>query len=249
MTRPLPARPAALVAMTVLVVALAGCSAGATTGSDTAEPASQATSKGDAAASVVAADTGIDVIRTVEASRDSVYLTIDDGQHRDPAFARWVSQRRVPLTMFLVGRSLSDQASYFNVLDRSGSRIENHTMRHQRLTALSATAQKREICQQSEVVERITGTRPTLLRPPYGAYNAATLRAAARCGIDQLVLWSVSIRDGVVSYADDRDQDEGFRAGDIVLLHFSKQEGIADIQEALKQARQAGLRPALLPAR
>lgn len=237
----------ALVVGAAAVGVLAGCGLGATADLTAGPPVPTPSDITDDPAPASEPRTGIEVVRTVETAQSTVYLTIDDGQNRDPSFARWVSERRIPLSMFVVGRSLVEAPGYFALMDRAGSRIENHTMRHQRLTTLGAAAQKREICEQSAVVERLTGQRPTLFRPPYGAYNATTLRVAAVCGIDQVVLWSVSIRDGRVTYADGRDPEQGFRAGDVVLLHFSKQQGIADVELALAEARKAGLAPALLP--
>ena len=39
-----------------------------------------------------------------------------------------------------------------------------------------------------------------MLRPPYGAYNASTLAAAGRCGLDWVVHWSVSLPGKTLEY-------------------------------------------------
>ena len=46
----------------------------------------------------------------------------------------------------------------------------------------------------SDKVEKLTGVRPTLFRPPYGDYNNTVLEAAKACGYTS-VQWSVDSLD------------------------------------------------------
>jgi len=88
---------------------------------------------------------------------------------------------------------------------------------------------------------RAFGQRPTLFRPPFGAFDNATQRAVGICGMTKLVTWSVTISNGTVQYA----RGPGLRRGDIVLMHFTKRT-LAELDLFLRTARRARLQPALL---
>ena len=53
-------------------------------------------------------------------------------------------------------------------------------------------------------------------RPPYGAYDDATRRAAETCGFSTLIEWTATLTKGVLRVAVRRP----LRGGDIILLHF-----------------------------
>jgi peptidoglycan/xylan/chitin deacetylase (PgdA/CDA1 family) len=64
---------------------------------------------------------------------------------------------------------------------------------------------------------RLFGEKPRLFRPPYGAYNDATRRAAEVCGFATVVEWNATMQRGVFQEATKRP----LHRGDIVLLHFT----------------------------
>jgi peptidoglycan/xylan/chitin deacetylase (PgdA/CDA1 family) len=51
------------------------------------------------------------------------------------------------------------------------------------------------VARTNEVIERVAGRRPTLLRPPYGSDPGRFARVAAECGLAATVLWSVQSFD------------------------------------------------------
>jgi len=51
------------------------------------------------------------------------------------------------------------------------------------MPSLSYAEQVKEICGEADLQEQQFGRRPTLFRPPGGAYNTNTRRAAATCGM------------------------------------------------------------------
>jgi peptidoglycan/xylan/chitin deacetylase (PgdA/CDA1 family) len=77
-----------------------------------------------------------------------------------------------------------------------GHEIGNHTWTHVDAdrTRELATLQD-EVARTNDVIERVAGRRPTLLRPPYGSDPGRFARAAAKCGLEATVLWSVQSFD------------------------------------------------------
>jgi hypothetical protein len=78
-------------------------------------------------------------------------------------------------------------------------------------------------------------------RPPFGAYNTDTQRAAAACGMRAIVTWVVVVDQATLQY----QLAHTLRPGDIVLMHF-RDEFVADMQAFVDAARAAGLHTELL---
>ncbi|WP_343997558.1 polysaccharide deacetylase family protein [Streptomyces thermocarboxydovorans] len=157
------------------------------------------------------------VFTTVPTKKKIVFLTIDDGAEKDPKFLRMMSELRIPYTAFLSDYVIDDDYAYFERMQDRGVTLNNHTLHHPYLPALSYARQKREICGMQEVIEKRYGTRPVLFRPPFGNYNKDTLRAARRCGIEYVPLWNEEVFTDRWEY---REWDRELRPGDIVLTHF-----------------------------
>ncbi|WP_438947947.1 polysaccharide deacetylase family protein [Streptomyces durbertensis] len=157
------------------------------------------------------------VITRVPTKDRVVFLTIDDGYEKDPALLRMLRDLDIPYSAFLADYVANDNYDYFREMHRDGVAIHNHTLTHKELPKLSYEAQRREICGQQEVLREEIGTTPHLFRPPYGAYNRDTLRAAATCGITAVPLWA---EEAWAKRFDWGRGDRVFHPGDIILTHF-----------------------------
>ncbi|MEO3755114.1 polysaccharide deacetylase family protein [Streptomyces sp. B6B3] len=146
-----------------------------------------------------------------------VFLTIDDGSEHDPRVPDMLRELEIPFTAFLADRLVDGGYDYFREAYEQGVAIQNHTVGHPEMPLLSYAEQRAEICRQQEVLVREFGERPTLFRPPYGAYDADTLRAAAACGVDGVPLWTQEAFSDRVEWA---RPDGRFHPGDIILSHF-----------------------------
>ncbi|GAP53366.1 secreted protein [Streptomyces azureus] len=155
----------------------------------------------------------VDHVRT----RDRVvFLTYDDGAERDPGFVGLVRERRLPVSMFLTDSVVGPGYGHFARLRAVGASIQNHTLDHPALRGLPYAGQRAEICGQQHKLRSRFGIRPRLFRPPYGAYDTTTLRAAADCGITAVVLWRASLgTGGDLTYT---RGEPGLRPGDIISV-------------------------------
>ncbi|MGH3311461.1 MAG: polysaccharide deacetylase family protein, partial [Streptomyces sp.] len=163
---------------------------------------------------------GAQVLRSIPTRDKVIFLTIDDGAAKDPEFLRMVRELDLPVTSFLTDEEALRGAGYgyFRELQALGATAQNHTLHHRYLPALSYRKQRRQICgQQSRLKAELGGPEPRLFRPPYGAYDEDTLRAARRCGLDAVVLW------GVEAWADRIEFSEPgaeLYPGAIILTHY-----------------------------
>ncbi|MEW2523415.1 polysaccharide deacetylase family protein [Streptomyces sp. NPDC047071] len=161
------------------------------------------------------------VFTTVPTKDKVVFLTVDDGAEKDPAFLRMMSDLKIPYTAFLSDYLVKEDYGYFKRMRDHGVALNNHTLNHRYLPGLSYEAQRHEICGMQDVIERRYGKRPELFRPPYGNYNRDTLRAAKSCGVKAVPLWA---SEGFADHMEWREWDKDLHPGDIILTHFRGRE-------------------------
>lgn len=191
----------------------------------------------------------VTVFDKVPTDQRVVFITIDDGQEKDPRFVQMLTDLRVPVTMFLTDNVIQDDYGYFKPLQALGNHVQNHTMTHPVLPTLGLDGQKHEICGAQKVLAKQYGTRPTLLRPPFGRWNWATQQAARECGIDGIVMWRASMQIHDMQYD---DVNKKLHPGDILLAHFRGPEQLKGatmtemFADMLKRIRRQGFAVARL---
>jgi len=103
-----------------------------------------------------------------------------------------------------------------------GHLVGNHTHDHERLTVLSRAEVLAQIDEGAFSIERATGKRPVLFRPPYGQLDAWTSDRLRERGAE-LVLWSIEAGDMKTddgqAIADSIREQIDYAGGGIVLLH------------------------------
>lgn len=157
------------------------------------------------------------VFTTIPTRQKVVFLTIDDGAEKDPAFLRMMADLKIPYTAFLSDYLAKDDYGYFRTMQSQGITLNNHTLHHPYLPGLSYEEQRNEICGMQDILEKQLGKRPTVFRPPYGNYNRDTLVAAKSCGIKYAPIWDEEV---FVDHWEYREWDRSLHPGDIVLTHF-----------------------------
>ncbi|MDX3072227.1 polysaccharide deacetylase family protein [Streptomyces sp. MI02-7b] len=161
----------------------------------------------------------VPVISDVPTKEKIVFITIDDGQEKSPAFVRMLKDLKVPVTMFLTNDAIKSDYGYFTQLQGLGNHIQNHTLHHPEMNRLSPARQRAEICGNQEILAQRYGSAPLLFRPPYGAgaYGDSLNAAVRQCGPGAIVLWRESMQIKQMQY---QTADKRLRPGDIILAHF-----------------------------
>ncbi|MFI9242439.1 polysaccharide deacetylase family protein [Streptomyces sp. NPDC053086] len=182
------------------------------------------------------------VFTTVPTRQKVVFLTIDDGADKDPAFLRMMSELKIPYTAFLSNYLVEDDYGYFRRMQAQGVTLNNHTLTHPYLPGLSYEEQRDEICGMQAIMKKQFGKAPTVFRPPYGNYNGDTLRAAKECGIKYAPIWDEEV---FVDHWEYRDWDRSLHPGDIVLTHFRGRDDwngtmVDDMRRFLNKATREG---------
>ncbi|MFG1843539.1 polysaccharide deacetylase family protein [Micromonospora sp. NPDC049175] len=141
-------------------------------------------------------EVGVGALEVVWSGRTSqrlVALTFDDGPAPQwtPMVLDTLARHQVPATFFMVGTQVRRHADV--VRDRLAEHeVGNHSWEHRDLAELDATEAYDDLRRSHDAIADLTGTQPTLLRPPYGHLGGSVLHAAARLDY-RLVLWSLQM--------------------------------------------------------
>ena len=131
-----------------------------------------------------------------------------------------LDQYGVKTTFFLVGGWVDKYPDMVKEIFARGHEIGNHSNTHPQMSKLGKEGIREELRMMSDKVEKLTGVRPTLFRPPYGDYNDRVIQVARAEGYEA-VQWSIDSLD----WKDRGTQDIIKRCtykvenGDIVLFH------------------------------
>jgi len=151
----------------------------------------------------------------------TVALTFDGGPSGyTPKIDRILQRKHVRATFFWVGSRITGWGRVVRRVSRQGHEIANHSWFHDDLTTLSAAAIRGQLARTNRRLTRLTGERPTLFRPPYGAVNRQVRRVAA--GLDlRTVIWDADSLDWTSPGCEEivRLVAERVRPGSVVLLH------------------------------
>ncbi|CAL9286143.1 Peptidoglycan-N-acetylglucosamine deacetylase [Streptomyces sp. SudanB66_2053] len=101
-----------------------------------------------------------------------------------------------------------------------GHEVASHTWTHRILTELEPEEIREELERTNDAIERLTGRRPALMRPPQGRTDDTVHRISGELGLSE-VLWSVTAKDYATTDPDlitRRVLAQSSRDG-IILLH------------------------------
>ena len=102
-----------------------------------------------------------------------VALTFDDGPNAryTPLLLEGLRKRNIHATFFLLGENIQKNKKLLLRMQKDGHLIGCHTWSHVQLDKISPSSASREILKTNSLIYHITGTYPTCLRPPYGAWK------------------------------------------------------------------------------
>ncbi len=165
-----------------------------------------------------------------------VALTFDDGPgSQTTQLLSMLRAVNALATWFPLGEVVADTPERLEAIAAAGHEIGNHSWSHPQLTARSNGEIDTQITRTAELIEELLGTRPSLVRPPYGAISKRVVAELGRLNAPA-ILWDVDTRDWATLNADRvyRAAMGQIRPGSIVLLHDIHRSTIAAMPRLLR---------------
>ena len=147
--------------------------------------------------------------------RKRVALTFDDGPSTyTPEILRILRRKKAKATFFMLGQQVASYPTYARRVLALGNEIANHSYDHDLLPSSS------NIRHATRTIRRVTGFKPCLFRPPYGAVNSSLLRSVGEADM-KTVNWDVDTNDWKLPGASSIASTAIHRVspGSIVLMH------------------------------
>lgn len=161
-------------------------------------------------------------IRTRGPRIKQVALTFDDVP--DPRFTPQIlnvlKKNEVKATFFIVGARAAKHPGLVKRILRDGHSIGNHSYNHPDFSRLGLNAFRSQITRTGNILYRIAGFKPRLIRPPYGAITENQIKWAAASGYT-IVNWNVDSLDwkGLPKEEVKRNILSHTGRGSIILMH------------------------------
>jgi peptidoglycan/xylan/chitin deacetylase (PgdA/CDA1 family) len=125
-----------------------------------------------------------------------IALTFDDGPNPvyTPQVLAVLQAYNIKATFFDVGYLVKEYPNIVRQEFLQGHSIGNHSWSHPELTRFSATGILSQLVSTSDAIQSVTGSRPTIFRPPYGLFNRIVFAQALQQNLST-TLWNNEARD------------------------------------------------------
>ena len=149
-----------------------------------------------------------------------VALSFDDGPNdiTTPKMLDLLGEFKVPASFFVIGQNINETtAKQMTRAISLGCEIQNHSYTHSLMTQLSQEVVAEEIRKTDELIEKFTGTKPWMFRPPFIDHNEAMHQV-----ISHTFICGVGCEDWVPEKSAQQRYESVMaqvKDGDILLLH------------------------------
>lgn len=170
-------------------------------------------------------------------SKNEVSLTFDDGPHPEytPKVLELLKVYNVKATFFCIGKHIESHPELFNRIIAEGHTIGNHTFNHENNFGFIKTKEVvKELENTNEIIEKVSGLKVNLFRPPFGVTNPRISRGIKIVGL-QSIGWSVRSFDTTSKSKNTivKSIEKKLQKGDVVLLHDTSEKSVEILEQLL----------------
>lgn len=175
-----------------------------------------------------------------------VAMTFDDGPHATltPKLLDLLAKNRMKATFFFIGQNVAEYPEIVKRAAREGHEIASHSWSHPNLGKMGDDAVRRELQKTDDAIAAAIGTRPTLMRPPYGSITARQKSWINEAFGYRIIIWDVDPFDwrrpgpGVVT----QRIVNGTHPGSIILAHDIHPQTVEAMPETFEQLLAKGFK-------
>ena len=189
-------------------------------------------------------------IYSVERQDKVISVTFDAswGGDKTMAILDLLDAYNAKATFFLVGIWVDKYPELVKEIAARGHEIGNHSDSHAFFTKITDSKIRSELDSCSDKIEALTGTRPTLFRPPYGDYDSKVI-TVVRDESYEAVQWSIDSLDWKNRGVSDliKRATTNVQPGDIILFHNDSQYIVEALPAILQHYQAQGFQ--MIPAK
>ncbi len=181
-------------------------------------------------------------VRRIDPDKPMIALSFDDGPGPGTRrILRALEKVDGRATFCMVGNRVGSYAETAQMVAERGHEIATHTLTHPNLAKLSAKQVRSELERSMAAIERVTGVRPSVLRPPYGSTSETVKQICRDLGL-VIANWNIDTEDWRTRNADAilNSMMKNARDGAIVLCHDLYPETAAAIERAVVRLADRG---------
>ena len=161
-------------------------------------------------------------IYNVKTEENKVALTMNCAWNADDidSILKTLEDNNVKITFFMVGEWIEKFPEAVKKINEEGHEIASHSDTHPHVNKLSYEENINQIEKSNEKIEKITGKRTQIYRPPYGEYNDTVIKAVQDKNY-YAIQWNLDTLDytGLTGTEMWNRLKDKIKAGDIILTH------------------------------
>ncbi len=171
----------------------------------------------------------------VVSGKKMIAITFDDGPGKYTSrLLNILKDNGAHATFFVLGNIAEKNSSLLKRMASEGHEIGSHTYRHADVSKMSYEKALEDMNKASNAIEKASGKRPALVRPPFGSVSD-TVKYAATMQNQAIILWSVDTRDWESRNANAVYNEimSTARNGDIILCHDIHKSTVDAMERAI----------------
>lgn len=169
-------------------------------------------------------------------SKNEIALTFDDGPHPNTSQILDLLQKyQMKATFFCIGKQVEMYPEIAQRMVKEGHIIANHTYTHTpKMGFLPTKRVWNEIRKCGDIIEKVTGKKVMLYRPPFGVTNPNIAKAVEKSGLT-VIGWKVRSLDTVISSKKKLLERliSRISKGSIILLHDNRNVTVQTLEQLL----------------
>lgn len=172
-------------------------------------------------------------VQTPAKQQKVIYLTFDDGPSKYTESLLDILERyQIHGTFFMIGNQLSSHKETVNHVVEAGHYVGLHSMSHNKKKLYEGKGSAQfieEFTKEQKLVEKLTGTKPTLIRAPYGSKPAIDKKFRGDIAKAGFRMWDWTVDSKDWKYPDSPStilkevKRQTHRNTEVILLHEKAQ--------------------------
>jgi peptidoglycan-N-acetylglucosamine deacetylase len=186
----------------------------------------------------------IKIVCKASTDKKEIAISFDDGpaEGYTKEILEILKAAQVKATFFCIGNRIAGNEAILKQVHAEGHIIGNHSYSHHFwFDMYPAKKMQEDLNQMDSEMERVTGLKPKLFRPPYGVTNPNLAKAIINRGYTP-VGWSVRSMDTVIKDGKKLlDKiNEGIKPGALFLFHDTSKTTLEVLPEFIKEVKNRG---------